>query len=334
MKKIAVVILNWNGIELLKKFIPNTVNYSKEANIYVIDNFSSDGSVEFLKTNHPNINVIELDKNYGFAEGYNRGLKNINEEIFCLLNSDIGVTENWLEPIIKEFNNINTSIAQPIILDYNNKEKFEYAGAAGGFIDKYGYPFCRGRVLNSIENNINQYKDSKIFWATGACLFVRRKVFNTLNGFDKDFFAHQEEIDFCWRAYNYGYICKAITSSKVFHIGAYTIKENSSKTFLNYRNSLYMIVKNLPYNKLWTILPQRIIIDIISSFYLLSNLKLMSFLSVYRAYFSLFASFLIILNKRDDSIKKDDYYYVNSIIYSFFILKKKKFFQLKYNKLA
>jgi len=333
MKRIAVVILNWNGIELLKKFIPNTISNSQSANIYVIDNFSEDDSVDFLKKNYPKIKVIQLDKNYGFAQGYNIGLKEIDEEIYCLLNSDIKVTKNWLEPIIKEFNDSNISIAQPIILDYNNQEKFEYAGAAGGFIDKYGYPFCRGRIINSIESNANQYKDSKIFWATGACLFVRRSVFIELNGFDKDFFAHQEEIDFCWRAYNLNYSCKAITSSKVFHIGAYTIKENASKTYLNYRNSLYMLVKNLPFNKFWTILPQRMIIDIISSFYLLINLKFMRFLSIYRAYFILFLKFMTMVNKRDNSSKKDDYYYVNSIIYNYFILKKKKFFELKYNKL-
>jgi len=333
MKRIAVVILNWNGIELLKKFIPNTISNSQSANIYVIDNFSEDDSVDFLKKNYPKIKVIQLDKNYGFAQGYNIGLKEIDEEIYCLLNSDIKVTENWLEPIIKEFNDSNISIAQPIILDYNNQEKFEYAGAAGGFIDKYGYPFCRGRIINSIESNTNQYKDSKIFWATGACLFVRRSVFIELNGFDKDFFAHQEEIDFCWRAYNLNYSCKAITSSKVFHIGAYTIKENASKAYLNYRNSLYMLVKNLPFNKFWTILPQRMIIDIISSFYLLINLKFMRFLSIYRAYFILFLKFMTMVNKRDNSSKKDDYYYVNSIIYNYFILKKKKFFELKYNKL-
>ena len=334
MKKIAVIILNWNGIELLKKFIPNTISNSRQANIYVIDNFSEDNSVDFLKKNHPDIKVIELDKNYGFAEGYNLGLKNIDEEIYCLLNSDIEVTENWLDPVMEKFNSINTSIAQPMILDYNNKEYFEYAGAAGGFIDKYGYPFCRGRIINSLEKNINQYNDSKIFWATGACLFVRRSVFNELNGFDNDFFAHQEEIDFCWRAFNLDYNCETITSSKIFHIGAYTIKENSSKTYLNYRNSLFMLVKNLPYNKLWTTLGQRVIIDIISSFYLLMNLRIMSFFSVYRAYFSLSHKFLIMYNKRGNSVKKDDYYYINSVVYSYFILKKRKFFELKHNKLA
>jgi len=333
MNKIAVVILNWNGIELLKKFIPNTIKNSIQASIYVIDNFSDDDSVGFLQRNYPNIKVIELDKNYGFAEGYNLGLKTIDEDIYCLLNSDVEVTKNWLYPIINVFNNTNTSIAQPMILDYNNKEKFEYAGAAGGFIDKYGYAYCRGRIINSVEKNINQYTDSKIFWATGACFFVRRSVFNELNGFDKDFFAHQEEIDFCWRAFNLDYNCQAITSSKVFHIGAYTIKDNSSKVYLNYRNSLFMLIKNLPYNKLWTILPQRLIIDMISSFYLLINLKFMSFLAVYRAYFSLFQKFFIMINKRGDLIKKRDYYYTNSIIYSYFILKKRKFFKLKHNKL-
>ena len=333
MKKIAVVILNWNGVELLKKFIPSTINNSKEANIYVIDNFSSDHSINFLKSNYPNIKVIELDKNYGFAEGYNIGLKEINEEIYCLLNSDVEVTKNWLKPIIKEFDNNNSSIVQPIILDYNNNKKFEYAGAAGGFIDRYGYPFCRGRIINSLEDNVNQYEDSKIFWATGACLFVRKNVFKNLNGFDKDFFAHQEEIDLCWRAYNLNYNCKAITSSKVFHIGAYTIKENSSKTYLNYRNSLYMLIKNLPSNKLWVILPQRLIIDMLSSFNFLLNFKFMSFISVYRAHFSLFLNFLKMINKRDSSVKKEDYFYIKSIVYNYFILKKRKFFELKHNKL-
>ena len=333
MKKIAVVILNWNGIELLKKFIPNTINNSKQANIYVIDNFSEDDSVDFLKRNYSNIKVIELDKNYGFAEGYNLGLKEIDEEIYCLINSDIKVTKNWLEPVINKFNNNNVSIAQPIILDYNKEDHYEYAGAAGGFIDKFGYPFCRGRIINSIEKNLNQYKDSKIFWATGACLFVKRRVFNKLNGFDKDFFAHQEEIDFCWRAFNLNYNCHAITSSKVFHIGAYTIKDSPQKTYLNYRNSLFMLVKNLPYNKLWTILPQRIIIDIISSFYFILNFRFMSFLSVYRAYLSLILKFYIMFNKRGDSLKKDEYFYIKSIIFDYFILKKRKFFKLKYNKL-
>ena len=333
MKRIAIVILNWNGIELLKKFIPNTINNSIQANIYVIDNFSNDDSVNFLKINYPNIKVIELDKNYGFAEGYNIGLGEINEEIYCLLNNDIKVTKDWLNPIVKEFENINTSIIQPVILDYNNQGKFEYAGAAGGFIDKYGYPFCRGRIINTIENNSNQYNDSNIFWASGACLFVRKKVFHELNGFDKDFFAHQEEIDFCWRAYNLNYNCRVVTSSEVFHIGAYTIKENAHKTYLNYRNSLFMLVKNLPFNRLFTILSQRILIDIMSSFYLLFNLRIIKFLAVYRAYFSLIIKFIMTYKKRGKSLKKDRYYYVNSIIYNYFILKKRKFFELKYNKL-
>ena len=245
MKRIAVVILNWNGIELLKKFIPNTISNSRQANIYVIDNFSEDNSVDFLKKNHPDIKVIELDKNYGFAEGYNLGLKNIHEEIYCLLNSDIEVTENWLDPVMEKFNSINTSIAQPMILDYNNKEYFEYAGAAGGFIDKYGYPFCRGRIINSLEKNINQYNDSKIFWATGACLFVRRSVFNELNGFDNDFFAHQEEIDMCWRLKNKGYKVMVEPNSIVYHVGGGTLDSSSPfKTHLNFRNNLFMLFKN------------------------------------------------------------------------------------------
>ena len=240
MKRIAVVILNWNGIELLKKFIPNTINNSEQANIYVIDNFSEDDSVDFLKRNYLNIKVIELDKNYGFAEGYNLGLKEIDEEIYCLINSDIKVTKNWLEPVINNFDNNNVSIAQPIILDYNKEDHFEYAGAAGGFIDKFGYPFCRGRIINSIEKNLNQYKDSKIFWATGACLFVRASHFWEVGGLDNDFFAHQEEIDLCWRMKNKGYKIMVEPKSVVYHVGGGTLQVGSPlKTHLNFRNNLY-----------------------------------------------------------------------------------------------
>ena len=245
--KIAVVILNWNGIELLKKFLPSVMAHSKEATIYVADNASTDDSVDFVKLNYPEIIVIQNSQNGGYAKGYNDALKHIDEDLFCLLNNDIKVTENWLSPILSEFNKNNkTAIIQPKILDYKNPDYFEYAGAAGGYIDKYAYPYCRGRIFNTIEKDHQQYNDYKtIFWASGACLFIRKSVFQSLNGFDASFFAHMEEIDLCWRAYNLNYETKYIGDSIVFHVGGATLQNtNPKKTYLNFRNSIYTLTKN------------------------------------------------------------------------------------------
>ncbi len=199
---IAVVILNWNGKDLLENFLPSVVSYSNEANIYVIDNASTDDSIDFLRQNYPQIKIVQLDQNYGYAGGYNRGLKQIDADIYALVNSDLEVTKDWLKPIISEFNsNTKTAIIQPKIKDYKDKKMFEYAGAAGGFIDMFGYPYCDGRMLFNVEEDLGQYdKNKNIFWASGACLFIRASVFNDLNGFDESFFAHQEEIDLCRRA--------------------------------------------------------------------------------------------------------------------------------------
>ena len=241
--KVAVVILNWNGKELLKKFLPSVKEHSKEATIYVADNASTDDSVAFLKLNYPEIKIIENNHNYCYAQGYYDALQDIDEDLFCLLNNDIEVTENWLTPILSEFKkNKKTAIIQPKILDYNNKDYFEYAGAAGGYIDKFAYPYCRGRIFNTIEKDKHQYNDHKtIFWASGACLFIRKTIFQTLNGFDASFFAHMEEIDLCWRAYNLDYQTKYIGDSIVFHVGGATLQNtNPKKTYLNFRNSLYL----------------------------------------------------------------------------------------------
>ncbi|WP_291122958.1 glycosyltransferase family 2 protein [Flavobacterium sp. UBA6046] len=262
--KIAVVILNWNGTKLLEQFLPSIVQFSPEATIYVADNASTDDSIAFVKANFPTVQIIRNESNFGFARGYNEALKHIDAEIYALVNSDIEVTENWLQSIIETFENEpQTAIIQPKILDYKRKEYFEYAGAAGGFIDKYGYPYCRGRIFETLEKDKGQYDDNcEIFWASGACFFIRSSVYNELEGFDADFFAHQEEIDLCWRALNKGYKVKYNSQSVVYHVGGATLQlGNPKKTFLNFRNSLLMLLKNLPKKQLFPVIFTRLILD-------------------------------------------------------------------------
>ena len=248
--KIAIVILNWNGKKLLEQFLPSVVNFSANvAEIYVADNASTDSSIAYVKEFFPSVKVIENAVNGGYAKGYNDALQAVNADVFCLLNSDIEVTENWLPPIISEFEkDENTAIIQPKLLDYKDKTKFEYAGAAGGFVDLYGYPYCRGRVFNDLEKDTNQFNDIKeIFWASGACLFIRASIYSKLGGLDEDYFAHQEEIDLCWRTQNIGYKVKYVGTSTVYHVGGATLQEtNPHKTYLNFRNSLLNVVKNVP----------------------------------------------------------------------------------------
>ncbi len=202
MDKIAVVILNWNGVKLLEQFLPSVIQYSEGATIYVADNDSTDNSIAFIAEQFPTVKIVKNSGNHGFAKGYNDALQHIDAEIYALVNSDIEVTENWLQPILDTFEKEHqTAIIQPKILDFKNKEYFEYAGAAGGFIDKYGFPFCRGRIFDTIEKDNGQYDTNiELFWASGACFFIRKNIFHELEGFDESFFAHQEEIDLCWRA--------------------------------------------------------------------------------------------------------------------------------------
>ena len=326
--KIGIVILNWNGLDLLRKHLNEIILNSDNSTIYIIDNNSSDESVLYVRNNYTEVKVISLDKNYGFAEAYNIGLKEVEEEYVCIINNDILVTENWLDPIRKKIKKHPESIIQPTILDINNTEYFEYAGASGGFIDKYGYPFCRGRIFNTLEKEIGQYNDSKIFWASGACFFISKKIFYGIGGFDKSFFAHMEEIDLCWRAFNLGYNSYSVTSSKVFHVGAATIKKNSRKTYLNYRNSLIMLTKNLPLKSLLSTLFIRLILDIIASYKFLFQGEFSNFISVYKAHIGYFYSLKSILRDRNNSINKPNYIKINSIVFKYFILGKKKFFQL------
>lgn len=318
--KIAVVILNWNGKELLEKFLPSVVKHSKEATIYVADNASSDNSIAFINTNYPEIKIIQNTENGGYAKGYNQALQHVEEDVFCLLNSDIEVTKNWLTPILSEFKtNTEASIIQPKILDYKNKAYFEYAGAAGGFIDKYGYPFCRGRIFNTIEKDNNQYQDTNIFWASGACFFIRKETFKTLNGFDESFFAHMEEIDLCWRAFNLNYKTKYINTSTVYHVGGATLQSNSpKKTYLNFRNSLFTLTKNAS-GILFFLVFTRLVLDGLAGIKFLLQFKITHVVAIIKAHFSYYESLPRLLKERKKLHKKKEYYQTKSIVWSYFI---------------
>lgn len=321
MKKIAVVILNWNGVKLLEQFLPSVVQFSPEATVYVADNASTDGSVAFVKANFPTVQIVQNSANYGFAEGYNKALKEIDAEIYALVNSDIEVTENWLKPIIYTFQNEpNTAIIQPKLLDFKNKTYFEYAGAAGGYIDKYGYPYCRGRVFDTLEKDLGQYDtDCEIFWASGACFFIRRNVYTELNGFDAAFFAHQEEIDLCWRTLNKGYKIKYKYESIVYHVGGATLQQgNPKKTFLNFRNSLLMLCKNLPQNKLFKILFIRMILDGIAGIQFIFQGKFTHFLAILKAHYS-FYTLLSATYKKRGAFQSKTYYSSKSIVYQYYV---------------
>ncbi|MFV9550930.1 glycosyltransferase family 2 protein [Algibacter sp. PT7-4] len=322
--KLAIVILNWNGKKLLEQFLPSVTQHSKEARIYVADNASTDQSITFIKTNYPTITIVKNKENGGYAKGYNDALKHINADVYCLLNSDVEVTKNWLTPIIKTFNNTaNTAIIQPKILDYNNKSYFEYAGAAGGFIDKYGYPYCRGRIFNTIEKDTEQYNNTtEIFWATGACLFIKSNVFKQLNGFDEHFFAHMEEIDLCWRAKNLGYSVQYVGQSKIYHVGGATLKNtNPKKTFLNFRNSLFTLTKNANGFVFGKILV-RLILDGIAGIKFLIEFKPKHTLAVLKAHFSYYSQLKRVIAQRKQIKNKIKYYSRASIVFDYYVNKK------------
>jgi len=326
-KDIAVVILNWNGKVLLEQFLPSIVNYSDDAIIYVADNASTDDSVAFVSERFPTVQIIQNTENGGYAKGYNDALKKVEEPLLCLVNSDIEVTENWLQPIVDEFNvNSNTAIIQPKLLDFKNKSYFEYAGAAGGFIDKYGYPFCRGRIFDSIEEDKGQYNaTSDIFWASGACFFIRNSVFKSLNGFDEYYFAHMEEIDLCWRAFNSNYKTKYVGASAVYHVGGATLKNNNpKKTYLNFRNSLITLVKNTDKNVIFRTLI-RMLLDGVAAIRFLLQLKLQHFFAILKAHGSFYMNLNRVLKQRKELTKRENYYSTTSIVWSYFIKKRTKF---------
>jgi GT2 family glycosyltransferase len=288
---LAIVILNWNGKHLLKKFLPELLDKSKDqGKLFVIDNNSTDDSVNYIKSNFKNVTIVKNSKNLGYAGGYNEGLKKIKADLYCLINNDVEVSQGWLSPIINEFkSNPKTKIIQPKILNYNKKNYFDYAGAAGGFIDYLGYPYCDGRIHNKIQEDNGQYDfNKKIFWASGACFFIRRETFEKHLGFDERFFAHMEEIDLCWRVTNNGGSIKYIYNSKVFHVGGATLNSNNSKkTFLNFRNSLLMLEKNLNKNK-YQVIILRMIFDGLIAVYFLFSFKLSHIIAIIKAHFSFY----------------------------------------------
>lgn len=331
--KIAIVILNWNGQKLLEQFLPSVVQFSSEqADIYVADNASSDTSIAFVKEHFPSVQIVENLKNGGYAKGYNDALQSIKADIYCLINSDVEVTNGWLEPILTVFKNEeNTAIIQPKLLDYKDKTKFEYAGAGGGFIDLYGYPYCRGRVFNHLETDEGQFDDvSQIFWASGACFFIRSKTYHELGGFDEDYFAHQEEVDLCWRTQNEGYDVKYVGASTVYHVGGATLQEsNPQKTFLNFRNSLLNVIKNVPKQWFLFVVFSRLILDGIAGIKFIIELRPIHTWAIIKAHFSVYKNFYKFLKKRKKLQKKYEYNLHVSVVWQYFVLRRKRFRQLR-----
>ena len=270
MAKVAIVILNWNGQKMLAKYLPNVIEYSRQdAEIWVADNSSSDGSMHLLETQFPQVKTIVLEQNFGFAEGYNRALKQIDAAYYVLLNSDVEVSHHWLTPLI-EFMDSHQQVAacQPKLLAEYDKDSFEYAGACGGFLDKYGYPFCRGRIFDTVERDNGQYDyQQEILWATGACMMIRSKDYWTAGGLDGRFFAHNEEIDLCWRLRLMGRKIYCIPESEVYHVGGGTLpKSNPMKTYLNFRNNLTMLYKNLSDSEINHVMRVRRFLDYLAAF--------------------------------------------------------------------
>ena len=322
--------MNWNGRKLLEKFLPSVVQFSEgQADIYVADNNSSDDSTEFLLKNYPQVEIVQNETNGGYAKGYNDALARINADVYALVNSDIEVTDGWLNPVIEEFKkNRKTGIVQPKLLDFKDKSKFEYAGAGGGFVDFMGYPFCRGRIFMELEKDKGQYDDSaNIFWASGACFFIRSEIYHQLGGFDEDYFAHQEEIDLCWRVQNEGMEVRYVGGSSVYHVGGATLRESHPrKTFLNFRNSLFTIAKNVPKRYVFIVVLFRLLLDAVAGIKFVVELRPIHTWSIVKAHLSFYAHLPTMMRKRRKlSFKQTRYFHCFSIVWQHFILRKKKF---------
>lgn len=336
MDKIAVVILNWNGCDMLRNFLPSVIRFSEGATIYVADNGSTDTSVEVLSTEFPSVSIIELHRNYGFAEGYNQAFRQIQAEYVVLLNSDVEVTERWLTPLVSYMDNHpEASACQPKLHSWRNKGQFEYAGAAGGFIDHYGYPYCRGRIMNTVENDRGQYDSAvPIFWATGAALFIRLADYVKVGGLDERFFAHMEEIDLCWRLRARGKQIVCIPESTVYHVGGATLKrENPRKTFLNFRNNLIMLYKNLPSDELNYVMRVRGVLDYVAALSFLLKLQFPNALAVWRARKEFHLLKQTYASVREENLRKTSAVTIpertkNSILAQYFLCGKKYFSQL------
>ena len=334
MKKVAVVILNYNGRKFLEQFLPNLIANCDPmlSEVIVADNASTDDSVAFMREHFPDIRLIINDSNGGFATGYNLALRQIEAEYYVLLNSDIEVAPRWIEPVI-ELMDADPTIAacQPKILSYYHREQFEYAGACGGFIDKYGYPFCRGRVFQNLETDEGQYDTPlEVFWATGACMFVRAELYHQIGGLDDSFFAHMEEIDLCWRLKNAGYKVYCCPQSKVYHIGGGTLPKNSPrKTYLNFRNNLSLLVKNLPDGKVWPTIAYRIVLDWVAAMKFLCEGCFADFRMVFKAHFDFYRRMKSLKEKRVGvKHKKVSCVYLRNIVFDSILRGKKKYSDL------
>ena len=332
--KVAVVILNWNGKSFLEQFLPGVIKYSKDvAEIIIADNDSSDDSVEFLQKNFPEIRIIQNETNGGFAKGYNDALSQVKADYYILLNSDIEVTPNWIQPVINLMEkDPKIAACQPKLMSFYEREKFEYAGAAGGFIDKYGYPFCRGRLFQTLEADGGQYDDvTEIFWATGACLFVSAEIYHKLGGLDERFFAHMEEIDFCWRAKNDGFKIMFCPVSTVYHVGGGTLPKKSwKKTYLNMRNNNIMLYKNIPDNRLRKVFIARLFLDGVAAIKFLFDGGFMDMFAVVKAHWKFF--FMIPELRRERWAREPQAVtkiYQKNLVYEYFLLRKKTFKKLR-----
>jgi len=336
--KIAVVILNWNGLLHLQRFLSSVVEHSISAEIWIIDNASTDGSVSYIQQKFPIIKLIQLPRNEGYAGGYNQGLKQISADIYCLLNSDVEVPMSWLPSNIDLLlAHEKNAVCAPKILDITLPHFFEYAGAAGGFLDAFGFPFCRGRVFDCVESDYGQYnhlKNLEIFWASGACFFIKADIFHQEGGFDADFFAHMEEIDLCWRLKNRGYRILYNPESQIYHVGGGTLNtESAFKTYLNFRNNLYLIYKNetqLFFLRLFL----RLFLDGIAAFGFLVQGKFSFFWAVLKAHGSFYLRLPVLYRQRKENLQKINFpnhqgRYLGSIVWDFFIQKKKSFERLK-----
>ncbi len=335
--KIAVVILNYNGKHFLKQFLPSVLQYTEGIPVIVADNCSTDDSVEILTREFPQVTLIQNPTNEGFAGGYNTALRHVDAEYYVLLNSDAEVTPHWLSPLL-ELMESDSSIAacQPKLKSFHQKSYFEYAGAAGGYLDKWGYPFCRGRIFDTLEVDTGQYDDTRpVFWATGTCLVVRSAAFWQVGGFDATFFAHMEEIDLCWRLHHSGYQVFYCAQSTVYHVGGGTLPAtNPRKTFLNFRNSLAMLYKNLPTSQIVPVIFLRLVLDGLAGIVFILQKKPQHCWAIIQAHFAFYKDFRFWMKQRKHVLRKELHVqkqiYRKSIIWKYFVRKRKKFSSLHF----
>lgn len=338
MTEVAVVILNFNGRNFLKQFLPSVIQHRGNTKIIVADNASTDDSIHLVESEFSQqVEVIKIDHNRGYCGGYNFALDKIQADYFVLLNSDVEVTEGWIEPVIQLLKSDPLiAAAQPKILSFREKNKFEYAGAAGGYIDSFGYPFCRGRIFSHAETDVGQYNDTRqIFWATGACLFIKAEDFKKAGGFDESFFAHMEEIDLCWRLNRAGYKIYYSGDSKVYHVGGGTLSaSNPRKTHLNFRNGLSLLVKHLPLRQLVWKLPVRLVLDWLAAGLFLFNNKPVDAKAVLTAHLEFFKNLAGDLAKRNElgkGLNQSPLKGIYKILlpWQYFLLRRKTFRELK-----